>query len=345
MFASQETGRGGIMLPQFDRIEFERSIIHATKKSRGIPMTVCVAAMCNTNVLIGASDRMLTAGDVEFEPETPKIYSVTNSSVVMIAGEASVQSEILQRLYVTIANRIAENNQEWIPIVDFASEYQNIYQKIKSSRAEARILRPLGLTLDTFIAKQKEMSSSIVADLTKEMVNFEMPAIEAIVSGIDGTGAHIFVVNNSSVTCLDAIGFAAIGAGYWHANSQFMFAGHNRNRPLPETFLLTYAAKRRAEVAPGVGIGTDMFTIGPEPGSFATILAQHIESVDKIYKRTRARAAQSVKKSNLEVTKYVEQIGHAATAQRQETPTPNPTEKTTRTESDGEADFAGRKPN
>lgn len=308
-------------------------------------MTVCVAAMCGTNILIGASDRMLTAGDVEFEPKTAKIYSVTNSSVVMIAGEASLQIDILQRLYKFGADRIKDRPQEWFPIGDLAAEYQKVYQDIKSRKAEARVLRPLGLTLDTFIKRQQEMSGSIVADLTKEIVNFEMPSIEAIVCGVDGTGAHIYVVNNTEVTCRDAIGFAAIGAGYWHANSQFMFAGHNRNRPLPETLLLTYAAKRRAEVAPGVGVGTDMFSIGPDPGTYGLLFDPILNDIDKIYKRTRARAAQSIKKSNKEVTKYVEQLGKTATAQEQKTPTPNPTEKGNGAEPAGEEDTATRKPN
>jgi hypothetical protein len=110
-------------------------------RERRIPVTVCVAAMCATNILIGASDRMLTAGDVEFEPETAKIYSVTNSAVVMIAGEASLQSDILQRLYMFAADRIKERPQEWVPIVDLAGEYQKIYQDIKSQKAETRVCK------------------------------------------------------------------------------------------------------------------------------------------------------------------------------------------------------------
>jgi hypothetical protein len=137
-------------------------------------VTVCVAAMCADNILIGASDRMLTAGDVEFEPETAKIYSITNSSIVMIAGEASLQIEILQSLYKFAAERIKERAQEWLPIIDIANEYQSIYQDIKSRKAESRVLRPLGLTRDTFIRRQREMSDSIVENLTKEIVNFEM---------------------------------------------------------------------------------------------------------------------------------------------------------------------------
>jgi hypothetical protein len=327
---------------------FPRSLLRPESgrlRKRRITVTVCVAAICGGNILIGASDRMLTAGDVEFEPETQKIYSLSNSTVVMIAGEASLQTEILQLLYKFVAERIKEKPQEWIPIGDVANEYQSIYQGIKSRKAEMRILRPMGLTLDTFIQRQKDMSSPLVADLTKEIVNFEMPPIEAIVSGVDGIGAHIYVVNNSEVTCRDAIGFAAIGAGYWHANSQFMFAGHNRNRPLPETLLLTYAAKRRAEVAPGVGVGTDMFSMGPNPGTYGPIIAPIIKDLGNIYKHTRDRAAQSLRKSNNEVTKYVEQLGQAATAQQQKNPTPTPSEKTNGAEPAGEEDTGTAKPN
>jgi hypothetical protein len=40
----------------------------------------------------------------------------------MIAGEASLQSEIVQRLYNFVAERIKEKPQEWVPIADSASE-------------------------------------------------------------------------------------------------------------------------------------------------------------------------------------------------------------------------------
>jgi hypothetical protein len=313
--------------------------------NRRMAVTVCVAAMCEENTLLGASDRMLTAGDVEFEPTTTKIYSITNSNVVMIAGESSLQIEILQRLYAFVAQRLKDMPNEWVPTGDIAIEYHRIYQNIKSTRAERRILNPLGLTVDTFVKRQNELSPHIAKDLTSEILNFEMPAIEAIVTGVDGNGAHIYLVGNSEVNCRDAIGFAAIGAGYWHANSQFMFAGHTRNKPLPETLLLTYAAKKRAEVAPGVGQATDMFTMGPRPGSYVAIHPEVIEDVDKIYRRTRTRATRSVKTANQEVNKYVEQLGKAAAAQEQKTAAPNPTEKPNGKDTSGEESSGTGKPN
>jgi hypothetical protein len=192
------------------------------------------------------------------------------------------------------------------------------------------------MTLDSFAQHQQAMSPKLVSDLSRAIINFDMPGIEAIVAGVDGMGSHIYVVTNSEVSCRDAVGFAAIGVGFWHANSQFMFAGHNRSMPLPETLLLTYAAKRRAEVAPGVGSATDMFTMGPAPGAYSRIKPEIIEDLGKIYKRTRKRAAQSVKKGNDEVTKYVAQLGKEATQQQQVSPAPS--ETTDREGNEGAAD-------
>jgi hypothetical protein len=291
-----------------------------------------VAAICAEGIIFGASDRMLTAGDVEFEPESQKIYSITNSIALMIAGESSLQMEIYSELYAYAGQKIRESPTEWLPIRDVANEYFRIYQRIKSDQAQARILSPLGLTRDTFVQRQSQLAPSVATELTREILNFDMPVIQAIITGIDNLGAHIYVVTNSEVLCQDAIGFASIGVGFWHANSQFMFAGHHRSSPLPETLLLTYAAKKRAEVAPGVGEGTDMFAMGPNPGSFSMIFPHIVVSLDGIYKDTREKTTEVIAKSNKRANEYVEQLIREAEAKanipEQQPPSSRPAEKT-----------------
>ncbi len=125
------------------------------------------------------------------------------------------------------------------------------------------------------MSRQQEMAPELVRQLATELINFVPPRVATIFAGIDAFGAHIYSAQNGDVTCQDGVGFAAIGAGYWHADSQFMFAGHTRTRPMPETLLLSYSAKKRAEVAPGVGEGTDMFFIGPALGSY-TLVGEHV---------------------------------------------------------------------
>jgi hypothetical protein len=97
-----------------------------------------------------------------------------------------------------------------------------------------------------------------------------------------------------------------------------MFAQHDRSKPFPETLLLTYAAKKRAEVSPGVGEGTDMFTIGPGLGSFVNIFPRVVEELEKMYQTARARERRASLKANKEVNTYVQNLLRAATPKEQE---------------------------
>ena len=60
-------------------------------------MTVCIAAICDEGTMVaGASDRMITAADIEFEPPQPKIWPLTNSIIAMYSGDTSFLTEVLQ---------------------------------------------------------------------------------------------------------------------------------------------------------------------------------------------------------------------------------------------------------
>ena len=286
------------------------------RKNR-ITVTVCVTAICDGQMIVGASDRMLTAGDVQFEPLQPKIYPLTTSIAIMIAGDSALQSDIIYKVRADVNRRIEAEPKNWWNVQDVADLYVNYYNEFKLRRAESSILLPLGLNYKTFISQQKQMDSQLVSQLASEMVNFEAPKVQAICTGVDITGPHIYIINNSTSQCCDAIGFAAIGVGYWHANSQFMFARHTRSNPFPETLLLTYSAKKRAEVAPGVGEGTDMFTIGTELGSFFAIPQDIIKSLEKMYKRAQQRTRKADRRANEEVNQYVQALIASATTKEQ----------------------------
>jgi len=280
-------------------------------------VTICVAAVCNIGVIFGASDRMLTAGDVEFEPEQSKIIPVSNSIAAMVAGDASLQTEILRQVLSAVGKRVTAEPQRWWLVKEVADLYFKSYSRIRRSRGEASILWPLNLNRTSFLTQQGTMDSSLVRQLASELVNYKMPEIQAIITGVDPSGPHIYVIENEGISCRDSAGFAAIGIGYWHANSQFMFARHTTSKPMPETLLLTYAAKRRAEVAPGVGEGTDMFTIGPQVGSYGPVSDDVMKNLGLIYERIMKRTKKSLERSNREVTEYVEEITKRAAAATQ----------------------------
>src|SRR6185312_864556 len=132
------------------------------------------------------------------------------------------------------------------------------------SRAESEILSPHGLDLNTFLAAQASMSAEVVSDLAARLSSFQFDSqLEAIIMGIDTDGpVHIktgekavypqlYAIDGDKAACMNTAGFAAIGIGKSHAESQIMLAGHSPMRSLSDSALLVYTAKKRAEVAPG----------------------------------------------------------------------------------------------
>jgi hypothetical protein len=282
-----------------------RRVFDGKKKNR-IDVTVCIAAICQDITIICASDRMLTSSDIEFEPQKSKLVRLTSSSICMIAGDSGVQDEILQRVNSDIAIKIQGHPEEWLTISEIVDMYIQHYLEIKRETTERAILSPLNLTLDSFIARQKQMDYQIIRDLMEDLVNFEMPETEAIITGLDDIGPHIYAIRNGELDCRDRIGFASIGVGRRHADSEFMFAGHYGSRLFSETLMLIYFAKKRAEVAPGVGTGTDLYFIGPKLGqAFSPAESEDIYSqLDTLYEKIRGEINNSKASANKALDEY-----------------------------------------
>jgi hypothetical protein len=281
-------------------------------------VTVCVAAICSSgDIIYGASDRMITAGDIQFEPQQPKVYPISNSIVAQVAGDASIQAQIMQKVVADVGKRIDTDRANWWNVRDVAELYRHYYEELRLMYAEHDVLAPLNLDRNTWLTKQNEMNSELVRKIATELINYDWQDTAAIFSGVDTSRAHIYVVRKGVISCQDLVGFAAIGAGEWHANSQIMFAGHSKYKPIPDTLLLVYSAKKRGEVAPGVGKATDMFSIGPRLGSYANIAEEIIQSLEKIYCAEQKRHQKAAEKAIVEVNQYVEEIAKRAVERTQ----------------------------
>ena len=307
-------------------------------------MTVCIAAICDTMSIIGACDRMMTSGDIEFEPHldsiakpplpaplsdgyntNQKIYPITNVTVAMTAGDSGLQSQIFGKLLSIVTNRIAAHPKDWISVEEFVQHYIDIYNNIRTQRAQEAILVPFGLNQESFIAKQHEMSSDFLTEILAKLRRFESTftadhGVEVIFAGIDKMAEGAFkprlytivkTLAGDSVTCNDSVGFAAVGSGARHAESQFMLAGHSPFSPRAETILLTYIAKKRSEIAPGVGEGTDMFNIGPGWQPF--VMLQNIADFDlkkvaSIYQTLEDEQKNAVERGKQHMQKYLDEF-------------------------------------
>lgn len=280
-----------------------------TKKNRGGLMTVCVAAIYESNSIVGVSDRMLTSGDdIEFQPEQSKLYEITRSMVAMISGDMALQTEIYLELLKSVKARIDAKPNEWLPVQFVAEDYGRIYAEIRNRRSCRDFLTPLELNHDSFIQRQQQFHPDIAQQMTVDLLNYRMPSASVIIAGIDATGAHIYTAHNGEVTCQNMIGFSCVGAGASVAQSSFMFQRYTSKASAARALYLVYAAKKRAEAVAGVGPETDFFCIGPQPGTYSGIHTDIIKDVTRIWKQNQDRAEQSWKKTEKKVDECINRI-------------------------------------
>ncbi len=135
------------------------------QSKRKPPLTVCIAAISERHVrpvIIGISDRMLTAGDIEFERPSAKFGRFGPSIVVMIAGDFSIQDEICQR---TVHGKSAGFSS----VSEAVSAYYAEVSSYNVRLAERSVLSPLGLNMESFIARQREFSPKFVDQVKYEI--------------------------------------------------------------------------------------------------------------------------------------------------------------------------------
>lgn len=250
-------------------------------------MTVCIAALFQWTyapgdtglVALTTSDRMITAGDIEYEPPQFKTSFLSQHIHIMVSGDYGSHSEALMMLHVA-----AKENSS-IDAHAAALLYADSLQKLRLREATRAILAPLGMTTTDFLERQGQMAPSLVTDLFNQMQAFRGPPTEAIIVGSSGQRSDIYLIDQSgALSCQSDVGFAAIGIGAWHAKPTIMRAGYGKHIPYATALSISYAAKKSALVAPGVGSTTDMFLITRDGWSqVEAALVHQLETAYEIY--------------------------------------------------------------
>lgn len=266
-----------------------------------VPVTVCVATLFRWNygpsdkpeyrfAALVASDRMITAGDVQYEPQQLKVAFITKRAVILIAGDYSLHSEAILGTSKQIQGQLD------ITPHNLALIYGRAIQSIKHRQAEDLYLAALGMNADTFLAQQRDLSADFVDRITNQIQGYQGPDVEALVVGSDGENAHIYAVDTKGiVSYLNDVGFAAIGIGAWHAKSKLMQAGYINSVTFAPALAAIFAAKKNAEVAPGVGTATDIHVILKDHTErLSDPIAGKLEELYKTYDQDRRTLETSV---------------------------------------------------
>jgi hypothetical protein len=224
---------------------------------------------------------MLTVGDLEYEPPVAKLGELTKSCMVLVAGSFPVHAEAIGKTTAELSASPTKN------VEAIAECYAGFVRAFRMREASQAYLAPLGLNEQTFRAAQRDMAPSAISELISQLQNHHTGP-EAIIAGHDGGSPSIFHVDGRGfVTCHNDPGFVTIGIGSSHALSEITNAGYANWWAFGRTLLTFYAAKKRAEVAPGVGEETDISLVlrdGRQP-----LASEIFEKVDEIYRTKVAR--------------------------------------------------------
>lgn len=221
------------------------------------PMTICIAAICESGEsIVVASDRMITAGFLALEYEHPgsKLDRISPCIVGLTAGDALIVTE----LFGLCRDRIQELQTPAVAKV--AEVVKDQFINLRKRQVEELYLRPRGLTLEEFYREgyinrlPDQLAFTLDSDMWKQGLG-----LDVIIAGVDDTGAHIYGIDDpGTLHCYDRIAYHAVGSGLTHALLTLAGNQHCQERSVNETVFLVYEAKKRAELAPGVGSATEI---------------------------------------------------------------------------------------
>ncbi len=268
-------------------------------------MTLCIAAICDDGAkVIGISDRMITIGDeFAFSQPLTKSAPVTESIMVMYSDDSAIHAELWYALREEVYKDGEEAANKWT-VKDAAEAYFRHYLAARNKRIESEILGPFSLGMKDFTSKKKNknIDDTLAKSLTKKIRDYYL-AIQVIICGVDSTTGtrhgHIYAVRDMFISCEDTAGFAAIGIGAGLATSQLVSTQHSKGASLADTLFLIYRAKKRGELAPGVGIESDIFVIDQE-GHLAVYHDKNptVRQLDKIYQEYLEREEAAIEIAN-----------------------------------------------
>jgi 20S proteasome alpha/beta subunit len=251
-------------------------------------MTICIASLCeNRENIIVASDKMVTVGEIiEFEHDVTKFEELTKNSLILTAGSATIQDDIIKDAKKEIKKL---NN---ITFEDINMIIKSSYLNIRNMCSEEAHLKPIGLNWDTFYKNQKAFLSEFVFRIIDKVERNDL-GVGFVLCGFgnDNKGNVQLIEDSGTSESFNSVGFCAVGTGHVNAISIFTLHNYAPSFRLEKALYLTYSAKKNAERAP-VGCETDIVIISkegirkltkPEMSILESIYQEHTKLDEKGY--------------------------------------------------------------
>ena len=235
-------------------------------------MTVCIAALYDEGAgIVLASDRMVTAHipiGYEFEHgEKTKIVELGGDKSVyaLIAGDVLRGNEVLNVARAQLMQR------EGVAAASERAEIVRIsYQQVRITNVLHRELEPRGLNLDSYYGRHQQLSPQVVQIIDHALTSADL-GVEILVAGSNGSTHTVHtILNPGTIHDSSSIGHGAIGSGAPHALYSLIEDSYRSSMSRDEVVNLVKKAKKRSEVAPGVGTATTTVVIPSGDADLAT---------------------------------------------------------------------------
>lgn len=217
-------------------------------------MTVCIAALADDGKgLVLAADRMVTAGfPMAYEHEredVEKMAMIATNAAVLISGNIQWASEIIAKAKRELGGNPATVEQ-------IAEVVRKEYQGQRQMVIRQTVLEPRGLSLMDFYNMHQRLNAGVLAEIEGNLSQLNLN-VEFIVAGCTDTLHHIYTISHPGMTIVhDSIGHVCIGSGGSHATYHLIGSNYRKTLKTKDVLSLVEAAKKKAEVAPGVGEAT-----------------------------------------------------------------------------------------
>lgn len=249
-------------------------------------MTQLVGAICDKGkTVITVSDRMVTTGDMTVSWEQPlqKFNTVSEKAVVLTAGTVH-KPDLLRK-----ASNRTKGREE---ILDIANILKECYQDARKQEIIDNVLIPIGgiKTFEEWHQKQSNLHFNIVEEIQKG-IKFYNIHCRWLLAGVDTEGHLIDITNPGIFHSWDNMSFCCIGMGERHADNVFAWYKYSRDFPLNESIYIAFEAKKRAELAGGVGESSDILVIKEEGISLVTDKTKEI--LEEIYNAKESEASRT----------------------------------------------------
>ena len=195
-----------MLIPKPPRLFLRKHIPRRQPNERKPPVTVCIGVI-SSPILIVATDRMITSGDIQFEQQQPKIFNVAHNTLALISGDISVQTELVE------ATRREVRRTGVKTVAQVSQIFADAYGAYCQRKAEAEILKPLGVSSVDDLMTRRKWSSDIVNDLLHQVRQAAYADdVATIIAGMDEFGPHLSVIDRPGrYSVHDRIGFTSVG--------------------------------------------------------------------------------------------------------------------------------------